>query len=73
MDFGISLTNEQKIAILTQRISQFSAEGYQHQINKQIAQELNDAEALQVATDALALLETIVTAHQTELNTIISE
>jgi hypothetical protein len=65
MDYSALLTTEQKKAILGQRIAQFASEAYQHEINKKMAG--NNAEAIQAANDALAILDNAITIHQEEL------
>jgi hypothetical protein len=65
MDYSALLTNEQKKAILGQRIAQFASEAYQHEINKKMAGD--NAEAIQSATDALAILDNAIKIHQEEL------
>jgi Spy/CpxP family protein refolding chaperone len=68
IDFGALLTPEQKQDLLTQRINQFAAEAYQHELNRQIAVNVNDAQAIEQAETALATLETAIDVHQVELN-----
>ena len=66
IDYSGLLTPEQKQALLTERIQQFAAEAYQHQLNKQIAESISDTEAIANADAALATLETAITVYQTE-------
>ena len=42
IDYTALLTVEQKQNILNQRISQFAAEAWQHELNKQTCEQLND-------------------------------
>lgn len=65
MDYSALLTDEQKRSILEQRIGQFAAEAWQHTINKQIAGD--NAEALEAADAALAILDNAIKIHQDEL------
>jgi hypothetical protein len=65
MDYSSLLTNDQKKSILEQRIAQFASEAYQHTINKQVAGD--NAEAVQAADDALAILDNAIKIHQEEL------
>ena len=65
MDYSALLTDEQKRSILEQRIGQFAAEAWQHTINKQVAGD--NAEAVQAADDALAILDNAIKIHQDEL------
>lgn len=66
IDYSGLLSPEQKQALLTERIQQFAAEAYQHQLNKQIAESIGDTEAISNADAALATLETAITVYQTE-------
>jgi hypothetical protein len=65
MDYSALLTNEQKKAILQERIAQFASEAYQHDINKKMAGD--NLEVIQAANDALAILDNAITIHQEEL------
>jgi hypothetical protein len=65
MDYSALLTNEQKKAILEQRIAQFASEAYQHDINKKMAGD--NPEAIEAADSALAILDNAITIHQEEL------
>ena len=67
IDYSSLLTGEQKKQILEQRIAQYAAEGYQHEINKQIAQSLGNEEGVASSDAALALLEASFKVHQQEL------
>ena len=66
IDYSGLLSPEQKQELLTQRIQQFAAEAYQHQLNKQIAETIGDTEAIVNADAALATLETAIGVYQTE-------
>ena len=66
IDYSGLLSPEQKQALLTERIQQFAAEAYQHQLNKQIAETIGDSEAISNADAALATLETAIIVYQTE-------
>jgi len=65
MDYASLLTNEQKKSILEQRIAQFAAEAYQHQINKMTMGD--NAEAIEAANSSLAILDNAIKIHQEEL------
>ena len=65
MDYSSLLTNEQKKSILEQRIAQFASEAFQHALNKEVAKD--NAEAVQAADEALAILDNAITVHQEEL------
>ena len=67
IDYSSLLTDEQKRSILSQRLTQFAAEGYQHEINKQVAEAADNEEGAKAANDALAILDSAITVHQAEL------
>ena len=65
IDYSSLLTDEQKRSILEQRIAQFASEAFQHTLNKEIAKD--NAEAVQAADEALAILDNAIVVHQEEL------
>ena len=73
MDYSSLLTAEQKAALLEQRIQQFAAEAYQHDLNKQVAENLGDIDGIRQADEALKTLNAAITVYQTEQATIVSE
>jgi len=70
IDYTSLLTAEQKQNILTQRISQFAAEAWQHELNKQTCTQLGDEAGVASSEAALATLEAAINVHQTELQSI---
>ena len=70
IDFSAILTPEQKRQLLTQRIEQFAGEAYQHELNRQIAERVSDADAITSAEAALVTLETAINVHQSELDSL---
>ena len=66
IDYSGLLSPQQKQALLTERIQQFAAEAYQHQLNKQIAEAIGDTESAKQADYSIATLETAITVYQTE-------
>lgn len=70
IDYSSLLTDEQKRNILQQRISQFAAEAYQHTLNKQTCESLDDAAGVENAEKALAILEKAIEVHGNELNSL---
>ena len=70
IDFSAILTPEQKRQLLTQRIEQFAGEAYQHELNRQIAEQVSDADAVTSAEAALVTLETAINVHQSELDNL---
>lgn len=67
IDYSSLLSAEQKKSILEQRLTQFAAEAYQHDINKQVATASNNEDGIKQATEALAILEKAISVHQDEL------
>ena len=70
IDFGKYITDDQKKKILEDRLAQFAAEAYQHSINAQVAQSLGNEEGVENASNALAILEAAIDAHEAELGSI---
>lgn len=70
IDYTALLTPEQKRNILSQRISQFASEAYQHTLNKQTCESLGDAEGVEAADKALTILDAAITTHQAELDAL---
>ena len=67
IDYTTLLTAEQKREILSQRISQFASEAYQHSLNKTTCGSLGDTEGVENADKALAILDAAISTHQSEL------
>lgn len=67
IDFNNLLTVEQKRSLLEQRIQQFASEAYQHELNRQIAVNVEDEQAVQQSEQALVTLEAAITVHEAEL------
>lgn len=65
--FDNYLTPDQKRSLIEQRLVQFAAEGYQHQLNKQVAEATGDTEAVSNADNALGIITTAIEAHEVEL------
>jgi uncharacterized protein YlxW (UPF0749 family) len=75
IDFGALLTTEQKQNLLTQRIQQFAAEGYQHTLNKQVAESKDpvDENLLEQSNNAIATLTAAISEYQAELDKLTVE
>lgn len=73
VDFSTLLTTEQKKQLLEARIAQFANEGYQHSLNKKVAEEQQNESGIQAADEAMAILSTAIEAHQTELASLPTE
>lgn len=70
IDFGTLLTEDQKRQLLEQRIQQFAAEGWQHQLNKVIAEKTGNEESIKVADEAIAIIADAISVNQAELDKI---
>lgn len=68
--FDNYITADQKRSLIMQRLQQFAAEGYQHQLNKQLAEATNNTEAVEVANAALEIINTAIATHESELATL---
>jgi len=67
IDYSNLLTAEQKQNILSQRISQFATEAWQHELNKKTCEQLEDTEGVENSEKALAVLDAAISVHQAEL------
>jgi hypothetical protein len=65
MAFNVS--NEHKAELLTQRIAALNLEGYQHELNKKSAEALGNSEVVEQSIQAIAIIESAITVHETEL------
>jgi len=70
IDFGSLLSTEQKRSLLEQRIQQFAAEGWQHQLNRNAAESLGDTDLVAASDDAIAKISSAIEVHQAELATL---
>ena len=70
LDFNTLLTADQKREVLQQRITQFATEAYQHEMNRQTAIALGDAEFQAQSEQALATLTAAIETHQTQLDAL---
>jgi hypothetical protein len=71
IDYSALLSNEQKRSVLSQRISQFAAEAWQHELNKRTCIQIGDEAGVENADNALKVLEAAISVHQTELEGIV--
>jgi hypothetical protein len=65
MAFNVS--NEHKAELLTQRIAALNLEGYQHELNKKSAEALGNSEVVEQSVQAIAIIKSAITVHETEL------
>ena len=67
IDYGKYLSDQDKKSIINQRLVQFAAEAYQHELNKQAAVAVSNEEAVNVADAALVVIEEAINLHEAEL------
>ena len=67
MDYSTLITDAQKQEILNARIQQFASEAYQHNLNKMVAESSGNQEAVVIADNSIAILDSAITVHQAEL------
>ena len=70
IDFDALLTVDEKANILTQRIKQFAAEGYQINLNKQVAESTDNAAGVEEADKNLVIIEEAINTYKTELDSL---
>lgn len=73
IDFSALLTTEQKQNLLSQRIQQFAAEGYQHTLNKQVAEAKADESLAESSQQAIDTLSAAIEEYQAELDKLATE
>lgn len=64
------ITPEAKAAIIEQRLQQFAAEKFQHELNRDVAVAVNNTEAAVNADNAIAQLDVAIAVHIDQLNKI---
>lgn len=69
-DYSSLISNEEKRNILNQRIAQFAAEAYQHRLNKQTFEKLDDKAGVENSEKTLATLQAAIEVHQAELDSL---
>lgn len=57
-----------KQRLLEERLASLNLEGYQHELNRLTAEAINNAEAIQQADDAIAIIQTAITVVENQLN-----
>lgn len=70
IDYGSFLTDEQKKSILEQRLAQFAAEAFQHEINKTVAAATDNEDGVKAADEALVILDKAIEIHKVELDAL---
>jgi hypothetical protein len=70
VDFSSLLPIDERREVLTKRIQQLAAEGYQHNINRLAAQRNNKPELVTEADTAMRELAVVIETYQQELNSL---
>lgn len=70
IDFVGLLPIEERRRVLTERIQQLAAEGYQHTLNKQGAQMNGKQELIEEADQRIAEIVNVIQIYQRELNAL---
>ena len=61
------LTDAQKAEIINQRLQQFEAEKFQHELNRETAVALADDQAVTQADQAIAVIDVAIGTHEAAL------
>jgi hypothetical protein len=64
------VSDETKIEIVTNRLSQFASEAYQYQLNLKTAEAIGASEQIESIKKSLIALESAIKVHQEELKLI---
>lgn len=67
IDYSSLLSDDQKRSILQQRVQQFAAEAFQHELNLKLGEETGDTGLVAQSTQALQQIDTAIELHQREL------
>jgi len=73
IDYTNLLTPEQKRNIIAQRLTQFAATAYQHEINLRVAEATGDENLANESNAALAELEKAINVHEAERDSLPAE
>ena len=65
--FSEILTPEQQRSILEQRIAQFAAEGYQHELNKKVSENTSNEAGVEESENMIKILSEAINVYQQEL------
>ena len=67
IDFGTLLTDEQRVEILSSKIQQFAAEGYQHTLNRKVLEDAGNEQGVAEIDNAIQMLNVLIASYQEEL------
>ena len=65
---SFELTNEEKVSLIQQRLKSFSAEKFQHELNKSTAEAVNNEDAVKSSEAAIETLNVAIQTHISALN-----
>lgn len=61
------LTDEEKAALIEQRLKQFGAEKFQHELNRETATAIGNTDAVIASDQAISDLDTAIAVHEQAL------
>ncbi len=67
---SIPLSDDAKRALIEQRLQAFAIDSFGHEMNKQIAIDNDDTEAVTAADEAIATIAAATAAYQAELDVL---
>jgi hypothetical protein len=68
-----NVSNETKQQLLTQRLEALNIEGYQNELNLKSAEALGNNEVVEQATANIAIIQSAIEVHTTELELILNK
>lgn len=66
----VELADEQRRQVLESRLTQFAFDRFGHTLNRQVALEHGDSEAVAKANDAIAIIDSAALVYESELASI---
>lgn len=70
ISFSEILDADQKKSILEQRIAQFAAEGYQHELNKTVSENTENEAGVEESVKMINILAAAIEVYQKELDSL---
>jgi len=62
-----NVPNEQKIALINERLKALNLEGYQHELNLKSAEALGNADVVAQTTESIQIIKAAIAVHEQEL------
>jgi cell division septum initiation protein DivIVA len=72
INFSEILDVEQRKSILEQRIAQFAAEGYQHELNKTVSENTENEAGVEESEKMITILSAAIEVYQKELDALVT-